>query len=57
MFGIEEGWKNFYWIFIMLAMAEVNISRIEKMLITVLCVRERIMLRDRRCSVLGKSCR
>lgn len=41
----------------MLAMAEVNTSRTEKMPTAVLCARERTMLRDRRCRASGKSCR
>lgn len=41
----------------MLAMAEVNTSKTEKMPTTVLCARERTMLRERRCRALGKSCR
>lgn len=40
----------------MLAMAEVNTSRTEKMPTAVLCARERTMLRDRRCRASGKIC-
>lgn len=45
------------WTFTMLAMAEVNTSRTEKMPTAVLWARERTMLRDRRCRALGKSWR
>jgi len=38
----------------MLAMAEVNTSKTEKMPTTVLCARERTMLRERRRRALGK---
>lgn len=40
----------------MLATAEMNTSRTEKMPTAVLCTRERTILRDRRCRALGKSC-
>lgn len=40
----------------MLAMAEMNTSRTEKIPTTVLCTRERTILRDRRCRALGKNC-
>lgn len=41
----------------MLAMADVNTSRTEKMPTAVLCARERTMLRDRRRRAFGNSCR
>lgn len=44
------------WTLTMLAMAEVNTSRTEKMPTAVLCARERTMLRDRCCRPLGNSC-
>ena len=40
----------------MLAMAEMNTSRTEKIPTAVLCTRERTRLRDRRCRALGKNC-
>lgn len=49
--GTQEGWT-----LTMLAMAEVNTSRTEKMPTAVLCARERTMLRDRCCRPLGNSC-
>lgn len=53
--GTEWRWENSYWTLTMLAMAEVNTSRTEKMPTAVLCARERTMLRDRRCRALGNS--
>lgn len=57
MLGTDEGQENPHWTFTMLAMAEVNTSKTEKMPTTVLCARERTMLRERRRRALGKSCR
>lgn len=54
--GTEEEQENSPWTFTMLATAEVNTSRTEKMPTAVLCALERTILRDTRCRASGNSC-
>lgn len=54
--GTEKEQANSPWTFTMLATAEVNTSRTEKMPTAVLCALERTILRDTRRRASGNSC-
>lgn len=55
--GTKKEQANSPWTFTMLATAEVNTSRTEKMPTAVLCALERTILRDTRRRASGNSCR